>query len=461
MPNKQIVTTEHERAIAYFCAANNLEFNVATAYTLVVETFKGHPIKQKFFSEDTGKVSTKNITLKVARTIECNPRTIERIAAKIEYATEELNKRKFNTNIQNALNDSCPDLCKLVDNLYQLNIVDASSYLALICFLMQLKYLRNNKFINNDKTCVFFTGVARDGKTATAKAISDIESQYGIVFKPQSGDILESTHEERVWKSHLNVFDEVKPGDVKRELLLTCVNGGEVEINPKNKPQYVFDTNTNLIFTSNGIVPFCQRRISVVKFGDRIDDDPLEPDVMPKIIKNIFDSLPDMKQYNALYRIVSKYNENRLTELAIQDILTYLGKRIGNIIPKKDNILEGGVTFSAHMIYNCIKDTYGKQILQSERKAAIRGALKKLEHEGYITQVKYPPCTTTFYKMTYKKYSEFLEQVSLSNTGYEKNNKIAKNALHDVLAPFFPICKPENAENIPQEINKGDSDEND
>ena len=32
-----------------------------------------------------------------------------------------------------------------------------------------------------------------------------------------------------------NLFDEVKPSDVDRDLLLTIVNGGEVEINPKNK----------------------------------------------------------------------------------------------------------------------------------------------------------------------------------------------------------------------------------
>ena len=103
---------------------------------------------------------------------------------------------------------------------------------------MQLKYTRTGRIPENDKTCVFFNGVARNGKSATAKAICDFEAQYGEIFNCQSGKILESPHEEQVWKSHLNYFDEVKPTDIDRELFLRIVNGGNVELNPKNKKQY-------------------------------------------------------------------------------------------------------------------------------------------------------------------------------------------------------------------------------
>lgn len=92
----------------------------------------------------------------------------------------------------------------LVDNLYRLNIVDGDSYLALICFLMQLKYTRNRRLEEDDKTGVFFNGVARNGKSATAKAICEIEKQYGKIFKAQSGKLLEASHGEEIWKSHLN-----------------------------------------------------------------------------------------------------------------------------------------------------------------------------------------------------------------------------------------------------------------
>ena len=450
------IKTEHEEAIAVFCAANNLDFNLATAYKIVHDTFKDRPITQKSFSEDTGKISKKNITLKVAREIECSPHTIDRIAAKVEYAKDKLNQRKFELNIQKAENDYCPDLDKLVDNLYQLNIVDGHGYLAFVCFLMQLKYSRDKNFPGNDKTCVFFNGVARTGKTSTAEAICDVESNYGIIFKPQSGKILEATYEERVWKSHLNLFDEVKPSDVDRDLLLTIVNGGEVEINPKNKKQYIFHVNTNNIFTSNEVIPFRQRRISIIKFGDRINGVPLKDDVLQKIIINIFDSLPDFNQYYNLYDIVSKHNENSITDLAIQDILTYLGNRIGYIKPDKDNILDGKLTFSSHLIYSYIKNTYNKQILTSERRAAIRDTLANMEKEGRINQLKYPSCSTIFYQITIKNYFNFLEDVGLPNTKYENNNKISKNDLRDKLSQFFPNCESKPVKDTNNENDKGE-----
>ena len=255
-------TNANENDIAAYCANNNIEISLGNAYDVTMRTFKLTPIVQL---DQYG--APHNVTERVARYIECQPTTIARIAEKNELIKVELQQDAFRRNIEKAQVDAAPDLTKLVKNLYRLNIVDENSYLALVCFLMQLKYSRDNEIPTNDKTCVFFNGVARNGKSATAKAICDIESQYGNVFKAQSGKLLESTHEEQVWKSHLNYFDEVKPTDIDRELLLTIVNGGEVELNPKNKKPYNHHVNTNNIFTSNDQISLKQRRVSIIKFG--------------------------------------------------------------------------------------------------------------------------------------------------------------------------------------------------
>ena len=248
--NKPTLTHEHEEKIAFYCAQNEKQFNLATAYDLTLETFENDPILLE--EEDAnGEKKSCDVTKQIARSIEFHPRTIERIAAKIDLAGETIKLAEYATNIKTAKAADKPDLDKLVDNLYRLNIVDRNSYLAFVCFLMQLKHSRDGEVPENDKTCVFFNGVARNGKSATAQAIYDVEAQYGKVFKAQSGKLLESTHEEQIWKSHLNYFDEVKPSEVDRELLFTIINGGEVELNPKNKTPYNQHVNTNNIFTSN------------------------------------------------------------------------------------------------------------------------------------------------------------------------------------------------------------------
>ena len=199
--NKIGLTNPMENKIAIYCAKNNIEFNQAIAYDVVMDTFKYDPI---VIADEDGKHT---VTERIARLIECQPRTVERIADKAELKKLEFDEQKIQTNIKNAKFDSVPEINTLVANLYRLNIVDKNSYLALVCFLMQLKHSRDNEILENDKTCVFFNGVARNGKSATARAICDVESQYGNVFKAQSGKILESTHEEQVWKSHLNYYD--------------------------------------------------------------------------------------------------------------------------------------------------------------------------------------------------------------------------------------------------------------
>lgn len=423
---------EHEEAIALYCAKNNIEFNQANAYDVIMKTFESDPIMYK---DDDG--TERNGTARVAWNIEQKPKAIERIADKIERKRNELYQEQIQRNIEHAKVDSVPALDKLVDNLYRLNIVDENSYLALVCFLMQLKYSRDSEILENDKTCVFFNGVARNGKSATAKAICAVESQFGIVFKAQTGKLLEATHEEQVWKSHLNYFDEVKPTDIDRELLLTIVNGGNVEINPKNKRPVNFYVNTNNIFTSNDQISLKQRRVSVIKFGDRLNGRPLEPGAMNKIITNIFNSLPSFDHYYDLYDIVSVYNENRINPLAISNIITFMTDKLGFVNREDERTLTARVIFAPHDIYGCVKDTFSKQILSAERKDAIKTALDSFKHDGLIDEIFYKNCSTRHFAVTGEQYLAILERYNDIGTKDEQNKKISKEDLYHSLARFF------------------------
>lgn len=430
--NKIGLTNAMEGKIADYCAKNNIEFNQAIAYDIVMDTFKDEPIT--IVDED----GEHTVTERIARLIECQPRTVERIADKAELKKLEFDKKQIQTNIQNAKLDSSPDINTLVASLYRLNIVDKNSYLALVCFLMQLKHSRDNEILENDKTCVFFNGVARNGKSATAKAICDVESQYGTVFKAQSGKILESTHEEQVWKSHLNYFDEIKPTDIDRESLLTIVNGGNVEINPKNKKPFNYYVNTNNIFTSNDMISLKQRRVSVIKFGDRLGGRPLESGTLNKIITNIFNSLPCFDHYYDLYDIVSVYNENRVNPLAISNIITFLTEQFGFVNDTDERTLTATKTFAPHDIYNCIKGTYSKQTITSERKEAIRTALDCLVEENLLELLDYKG-TTKNYRVNGEQYLKIMVKYNNENTKDEENIKVSKTDLYNALAPFFDL----------------------
>ena len=430
---KVVLTNAMEGKIADYCAKNNIEFNQAIAYDVVLDTFKNEPIT---ITDEDGK---RNITERIARLIECHPRTVERIADKAELKKIELDKKQIQTNIQNAEQDSFPEINTLVTNLYRLNIVDKNSYLALVCFLMQLKYSRDNEIPTNDKTCVFFNGVARNGKSATAKAICDVEAQYGNVFKAQSGKILDSTPVDQVWKSHLNYFDEVKPTDIDRELLLTIVNGGNVEINPKNKKPFNYYVNTNNIFTSNDMISLKQRRVSVVKFGNRLGGRPLQSGTLNKIITNIFNSLPSFDHYYDLYDIVSVYNENRVNSLAISNIITFLTEHFGFVNETDERTLTSAKNFAPHDIYNCIQGTFSKQSIISERKEAIRTALDYLVEENLLELLEYKNCTTKNYHVTGEQYLKIMVKYNNENTKDEENIKVSEMDLYNALAPFFDL----------------------
>ena len=430
--NKISLTNAMEGKIANYCAKNNIEFNQAIAYDVVMNTFKDEPIT--IVDED----GEHTVTERIARLIECQPRTVERIADKAELYKTTIKQAQIKANIVQAKANSVPNIDNLVSNLLRLNIVDKNSYLALVCFLMQLKYSRDDEILENDKTCIFFNGVARNGKSATARAICNVESQYGTVFKAQSGKILESTHEEQVWKSHLNYFDEVKPTDIDREKLLTIVNGGDVEINPKNKKAYNYNVNTNNIFTSNDMISLKQRRVSIIKFGDRLWGRPLESGTLNKIITNIFNSLPCFDHYYDLYGIVSAYNENRVNPLAISNIITFLTEQFGFVNDTDERTLTATKIFAPHDIYNCIKGTYSKQTITSERKEAIRTALDCLVEENLLELLDYKG-TTKNYRVNGEQYLKIMVKYNNENTKDEENIKVSKTDLYNALAPFFDL----------------------
>jgi len=437
MSDKIILTNEQEGIIAMYCAKNGIEFTQANAYDVTLKAFENQPILYIATDSITREETKIDVTVRIARLIECQKRVVERIADKAVLKRGEVKQENFKANIQKAKIDSKPDLEMLVDNLHRLNIVDKNSYLGLVCFLMQLKYSRDNEISENDKTCVFFNGVARNGKSATAKAICDVESQYGEIFKAQSGKLLESTHEEQVWESHLNYFDEVKPTDIDRELLLTIVNGGDVELNPKNKKPYSYHVNTNNIFTSNDQISLKQRRVSIIKFGNRLNGRPLENGTLKNIITNIMNSLPDFKYYYDLYDVVSVYNENRVNALAISNIITYLTGKIGNVTAADERTLTATHTFAPHDIYNCVKGTYSKQIISSERKEAIKTALEYLEEQKLVEHKGYTGCSTQYYAVTGENYIKIMDRYNTINTKDERNYQIEKRELFECLTPYF------------------------
>lgn len=436
MSKKIYLSHENEEKLVAYCAKNNLTFDLATAYDLTLKAFKDEPIMHEE-DDDNGEKQKKDVTKNVASYIETHPADIKRIAAKILFKSEQYEQSEYAINIKKAKAAEKPDLDNLVDNLYQLNIVDKNSYLALVCFLMQLRYTRDAKFPEDDKTFVFFNGLARNGKSATAKAICEVESQYGKVFRAHTGKLLGSTHEEQVWKSHLNFFDEVKPTDVARELALTIANGGEVELNPKNKAQYNYRVNTNNIFASNDQIYMMQRRVSIIKFGDRLNGRPLETGTLKKVFGKIMESLPSFDHYYDIYDIVSLANENRINPLAMEGIIGYFDKLMEFVTPENERSLLASRVFSATDIYSHIKHMNLQQTIPNERQTAIKFALEYLSQKGYLNPVPYENCPTNFYKVYGRDFLKLKDEFSKINTSDEVNIKISKKDLRATLAPYF------------------------
>ncbi len=447
------LTHEHETKIALYCMHKGRDFKFGNAHDIVMETFKDNPIMETIKDEKTNTEKQVCVTQRIARSVECQKNCVERISDRIDDLSEKYNKFAWNEAIKKAKENYKPDLVKLVDNLYKLNIVDEASYLALVCNLMQIWYTRDKEFVNDEKTCVFFNGVAHNGKSATAKAICEVEAQYGDVYRALSGKILSSPHEERAFKSHVNFFDELKPTDINRELLLGVINGGTIELNPKGKKPYLYNTNSNYIFTSNDNIYQNQRRFSVIKFGDKLYDNSVSHIELVNIIKNIMDSLPSFDHYSDLYKIVAYNNEHRINPLAVEAVITFLNSKFGFVNETDQRKLESNIVFSPYNIYNCIKDTYNKQIIPSERRDAINNYLKSLEEKGLITELKDKKYIMTNYRVTAEDYLKIVAEYQKINTNQEVNLKITKTALYDCLAPFF--------DNIPQSNNGGLTSEDD
>ena len=457
--SKICITHEMEGILASYCATNNIEITLANAYDIFMEAFKDEEVLIGKYNEETDKLDTIDGKVKTAQYFEHQEKTIFRVNEKSKIVKKSLEQETYKNNIKLAEDVSVPNLIDLVENLHKLNIVDAESYLAFICFLMQLKYSRNHVFQEDDKTCVFFNGVARNGKSATAKAILEVESKYGQIYRATTGKILESTHEEEVWKSHLNFFDEVKPSDVDRELLLTIINGGNVELNPKNKPQYTYFVNTNNIFTSNDQIHLKQRRVSVIKFGDRLNGRPLGQDSLKNIITNIMNSLPSFEHYYDIYTEVSSNNELRINSLAIEAVLSYFNNLYPPINSKGDDVIYNmnySRIFSAHNIYDNFKNHYNKQIIPTEKREAIKDFLNSLEKNGLITLSNDYNCSTKFYEILYKNYLQIVDEYNKYNTKDEKNIKITKLELCSYLKKYFQDIQVDSNDSDETDINSND-----
>ena len=245
---------EAEKLIAAYCARKNLTFDCVTAMGIVLDACKLSPITKTIYDPEKDEYSTINITKDVAWEYSGNKIAIERVQGKVEWFKQAWQQQFYNTNIAKDKPLSIPDLDKLVDALYQFNIMDGQSYLALVYFLMQLKYTRGGqempKHRSSQRISLFLNGIQGSGKSSMAHALINLEENYGAINYVNDAETFESRFEENLWKAHLNFCDEVVPSAIKRELLIRAIDGGLHLLDRKNKTPYNYNVNTNLIFAS-------------------------------------------------------------------------------------------------------------------------------------------------------------------------------------------------------------------
>lgn len=116
--------------------------------------------------------------------------------------------------------------------------------------------------------------------------------------------------------------------------------------------------------------------------------------------------------------------------------------------------LETTTIFAPHHIYNCIKGTYSKQIIISERKEAILLALEDFVKRGLLEDVGYNKCTTRHFKINGENYLKIMEWFDKINTKTEENERITPQELHDALLPYYVDPKDDE----PKEKSKPDPD---
>jgi hypothetical protein len=206
-------------------------------------------------------------------------------------------------------------------------------------------------------------------------------------------------------------------------------------LNPKNKRQYTRQVNTNNIFTSNDQISLKQRRVSVVKFGDRLNGRPLEAGTLKNVISEVMDALPSFERYYEIYNVVSRANEERINPLAIESIITFLTNRLSFVRQGDKDSLANSFIFAPHDIHNCIKGTYSKQLITSERKEAILLALADFVEKRLLEEVEYENCTTRNFKIYGANYLKIMEQFDKVNTRSEENKRITAEELRVLLRP--------------------------
>jgi hypothetical protein len=371
---------------------------------------------------------------RLAWAVYANGLAVPRIRRMVKYGHELKQQALYADNTGKAIADSVPNLDKIVENLDRLNIVSASGYLAFVCFLMQLKYTRNNnKMFTNDKTCLIFEGRGRSGKSETAKAMCELERRYGLVVSVASAAELTETHTERVFKSHFAYCDEIHPAELKRTSVLQLVNGGEKELNPKGRDMYEHEVNTNVVMTTNESMTAQQRRISIIKFGYPKNGRPLERGTLVKIVENVMNSLPDFDEhYFDIYEKVKDANANRINPGAVEAILSLLYQ--AGLLGQKS------MRFTLNDVYQHIKKTGRfKLLVPGERRTAVDIVISDFVARGILRVSKCEDYgETLIYEIDRRDYLKLVEEYNALNTPKEKIIKITAAEIRELLAPYYP-----------------------
>ena len=435
------ICAEPEKLIATYCADNNLEFTDVTATKIVMAACKDKPIIKISYDCNNEPIKN-NITADVAWEYSGCKAAIERVQNKIAALKQIRQEKIYKANIEADKIASKPDLDKLVDALYNFNIVDKQSYLAVVYFLMQLKATRNQKMPKRRKSqriALFLSGVQGNGKSTFADCVLEIEQNFGSINSVNGAESFDSRFEENLWKAHLNICDEVVPSKIPTTRLIRAVDGAPFQLERKNQTPYTWYVNTNLIFTSNDSVSLKQRRVAVVKFGDPIQNTvPFES--LVDWMKQAMDSLPDFNQHGEMYKIIGRANQKRLNPQGIESISKFLGLRFDGHGPDDNKTIK----FNTTQIFDMIKDKPSMEFLKSDRKEAIRDALEYMVKKGYIDEFKYKGCTTKQYEINTAQYYEFRKWADSINTLDEINVRTTKAELRELLAPYFKPTLPDD-----------------
>ena len=433
------ICADAENEIVKYCADNALEFNDVTARKIVMAACKDKPIIKISYDCNNEPIKN-NITADVAWEYSGCKAAIERVQNKIAALKQIRQEKIYKANIEADKVASKPDLDKLVDALYNFNIVDKQSYLAVVYFLMQLKATRNQKMPKRRKSqriALFLSGVQGNGKSTFAECFIEVEQKYGSINYVNGAESFDSRFEEPLWKAHVNFCDEVVPSKIPTPRLIRAVDGGLFQLERKNQTPYTWDVNTNLIFASNDSVSLKQRRVAVVKFGDPIQNT-VSFECLVRYMKQAMDSLPDFNQHEEMYKMIGKTNQRRLNPLGLESISKFLGEKLNGCSPNDNKTIK----FNTSQIFDMLKDKPGKEFLKSDRKEAIRDALAYMVKKGYIAEFKYKGCTTKQYTIDTTQYYTFREWADSINTLDEINIKITKEELRELLAPYFAPTLP-------------------